>query len=142
MSLFKPEYVWLATGSKSGFKYEYLKPLRNYKIIGFPDKSEYKDWQNKAIELNNLGFNISISQYLETTSYKEGTDLADVLINENLYKISGPKEIKQKTENPAPVIINTTTETMIKKMASKNPTILKLINVFQLSDNNKTEIRI
>ena len=52
MSLFKPEYIWLATGSKSGFKYEYLKPLRNYKIIGFPDKSEYKDWQNKAIELN------------------------------------------------------------------------------------------
>jgi hypothetical protein len=141
MSVFKPQYVWLATGSKNGFKYEYLKPLRNYKIIGFPDKSEYKDWQNKAIELNNLGFNISISQYLETTNYKEGTDLADVLINENLYKISEPKEIKQEIKEPPPAIIKTTTEAIIKKMASKNPVILKLINVFQLSDSNKTEIR-
>ena len=85
MSLFKPEYIWLATGSKSGFKYEYLKPLRNFKIIGFPDKSEYHYWQNIAIELNNLGFNISVSQYLETTNYKKGTDLADVLIKEKLY---------------------------------------------------------
>ena len=32
MSVFKPQYVWLATGSKSGFKYEYLKPLRNYGV--------------------------------------------------------------------------------------------------------------
>lgn len=85
MSLFKPEYIWLATGSKSGFKYEYLKPLRNFKIIGFPDKSEYHYQQNIAIELNNLGFNISVSQYLETTNYKKGTDLADVLIQEKLY---------------------------------------------------------
>jgi len=85
MSLFKPEYIWLATRSKSRFKYEYLKPLRSYKIIGFPNRSEYNDWQNKALELNNLGFNISVSQYLETTNYKKGTDLADVLIQEKLY---------------------------------------------------------
>ena len=136
MSLFKPEYVWLATGSKSGFKYEYLRPLRDYKIIGFPDKSEYSDWQNKAVELNNLGFNISISQYLETTSYKEGTDLADVLINEKLYKISKTKDIKQKKEASSPAIINSTTEVIIKKMASKNPAILKLVNAFQLSLRN------
>src|SRR5690606_29533189 len=45
MSLFKPEYVWLATGSKQGFKYEMLNPLKGFKIIAFPDKREYTDWQ-------------------------------------------------------------------------------------------------
>lgn len=142
MSLFKPEYIWLATGSKSGFKYEYLKPIRSYKIIGFPDKSEYNDWQNKAIELNNLGFNISISQYLETTNYKEGTDLADVLIKENLYNSTDVKEHDKNSDFTSTEEINTSTEIIVKKLALKNPDILKLIKVFQLTDSNGTEIRV
>lgn len=141
MSLFKPEYVWLATGSKNGFKYEYLKPLRDFKIIGFPDKSEYNDWNNKAIELNNLGFNISISHWLETTSYKEGTDLADVLIKENLYNSKEVATVEQK-QCIKPSLINTSAEVMVKKLALSNPEILKFINVFQLSDNNGIKIRI
>lgn len=82
MSIFKPEYAWLATGSKGGFKYDYLKPIKNYKVVAFPDKSEYFDWNNKAIELNGFGFKISVSDWLENTDYPNGTDLADVYINE------------------------------------------------------------
>jgi hypothetical protein len=82
MSVFKPEYVWLSTGSKGGFKYEFLKAIKNYKIVAFPDKSEYFDWFNKAIELNGFGFKISVSDWLENTDYPSGTDLADVYINE------------------------------------------------------------
>jgi len=82
MSIFKPEYVWLATGSKGGFKYEYLKEIKNYKIVAFPDKLEYNDWLNKAIELNGFGFKISVSDWLENTDYPNGTDLADVYIIE------------------------------------------------------------
>ena len=138
MSIFKPQYVWLATGSKSGFKYEYLKPLRSYKIIGFPDKSEYNDWSNKAIELNNLGFTVSVSQWLENTNYKDGTDLADVLIKEKLYHNN---EIDENQYLKPIELINTSTEIIVKRLASRNPNILKLINVFQLSDSNGTEIR-
>jgi hypothetical protein len=83
MSLFKPEYVWLSTGSKSGFKYEYLKAIKKYKIVAFPDKTEYNDWSNKATELNGFGFKISVSDWLEKTDYPKGTDLADVYINES-----------------------------------------------------------
>ena len=139
MSVFKPDYVWLATGSKSGFKYEYLKPLRNYTIIGFPDKSEYSSWNDKAIELNSLGFNITVSKWLEETNYKEGADLADVLIEEKLYE-----NIKTKTKtNLKPIkIINTPTEIIVKKLASKNPQILNLIKAFGLTDSNGTDIRV
>lgn len=91
MSIFKPEYVWLATGSKGGFKYDYLKLIKNYKIVAFPDKSEYLDWNNKAIELNGFGFKISVSDWLENTDYPNGTDLADVYISE--LKAEPPQQI-------------------------------------------------
>ena len=82
MSLFKPEYIWMATGSKGGFKYEFLKPIQQYKIVAFPDKSEYNDWLIRAKQLNGFNFNIVVSEWLEQSNYKDGTDLADVLILE------------------------------------------------------------
>lgn len=82
MSIFKPNYTWLATGSKSGFKYDFLKPIQHYKIIAFPDKGEYNDWLIKSKQLNKFGFDIVISDWLEQSNYKDGTDLADVLILE------------------------------------------------------------
>lgn len=82
MSLFKPKYIWMATGSKSGFKYELLKPIQRYRIIAFPDKSEYNDWLIKAKQLNGLNFDIIVNEWLEQSNYKDGTDLADVLIIE------------------------------------------------------------
>lgn len=84
MSIFKPEYIWLSTGSKSGLKYEFLKPIKNFKIVAFPDKSEFSDWNNKAIELNRFGFKISVSGFLEKSNYPDGTDLADVFLFEKL----------------------------------------------------------
>lgn len=82
MSLFKPEYIWMATGSKSGFKYEFLKPIQQYKIIAFPDKSEYNDWLIIAKQLNGFNFDIVVNDWLEQSDYKDGTDLADVLLLE------------------------------------------------------------
>lgn len=81
MSIFKPELIWLATGMKSGFNFELLKPIIKYKIVAFPDKSEYDDWLKKAIELNNIGFKILVNDWLEHTDFAKGTDLADVYIN-------------------------------------------------------------
>lgn len=82
MSIFKPEYVWLATGSKGGFKYDFLKPIKQYKIVAFPDKSEYNDWLIKANEFNGYGFKILVSDWLENTDYPNGTDLADIFVDE------------------------------------------------------------
>jgi hypothetical protein len=80
MSIFKPNYIWVATGMKGGFKYEMLRPIKDFKIVAFPDKSEYNDWFNKAIELNKLGFKIVVNDWLEQTDFPDGTDFADVFI--------------------------------------------------------------
>lgn len=82
MSIFKPQYVWLATGSKSGLKYDYLKPIKDIKIIAFPDKGEFEDWNKTAKELNGFGFKIIVNDWLEKqNNYSKGTDFADVLLN-------------------------------------------------------------
>lgn len=80
MSIFRPQYHWLATGSKQGFKEATLKPIKDYPIIVFPDKGEYLDWQNKATAICKSGFTIFINDDLEKTNYEVGTDLADVFI--------------------------------------------------------------
>ena len=82
MSIFKPNYSWLATGSKSGLKYEFLKPIKDYRIIAFPDKGEYSDWFHMAKQLNKLGFKITVNDWLENFDYKTGTDIADVYLKE------------------------------------------------------------
>lgn len=81
MSLFKPEYTWLATGGKGLFKYDMILPIKHFKIVAFPDKGEYKDWLNKVVELNGFGFKIEVNDWLEKSSYDNGTDLADVYID-------------------------------------------------------------
>ncbi|MGZ9676417.1 DUF6371 domain-containing protein [Flavobacterium sp. GNP001] len=98
MSILKPNYTWLATGSKSGLKYDFLKPVKDYKIAAFPDKGEYSDWLYVAIELNKLGFRILVDDWLENTDYPIGTDLADVYINEILAE-PPPEKRKPKQEH-------------------------------------------
>ncbi|MBG7611050.1 hypothetical protein IU405_02200 [Polaribacter sp. BAL334] len=143
MSFFKPEYIWLATGSKGGFKFEYLKPLKDYKIIGFPDKSEYHFWLNTAIELNQIGFDIKINDWLEKTNYPKGTDFADVYIQEIPNEIKHNKPYKQSKTNKSTVnLIPTTTEKIIKKLAKRNTNIIHLIKIFQLTDENGIDIKV
>ena len=77
MSIFLPEFIWLATGSKGNFKFELLEPLKKRNVISFPDKGEYNNWLNKATELNAFNFKIAVSDLLEQTEFENGFDLAD-----------------------------------------------------------------
>ena len=82
MSIEFPKYTWMSTGSLSGFKYEYLKPLKSKEIIAFPDKGGYDNWKTTANNLNSKGFNIIVSEILEVDEFEMGWDLVDVLIYE------------------------------------------------------------
>jgi len=81
MSIFLPEFIWLATGSKGNFKFELLEPLKKRNIIAFPDKGEFKNWLDKTTELNAIGFKIAVSDLIEQTDFKNGFDLADYYLS-------------------------------------------------------------
>jgi hypothetical protein len=77
MSIFLPDFIWLATGSKGNFKFELLEPLKKRNCFAFPDNGEFTNWNNKANELKNKFFKIEVSNLLEQTNFNNGFDLAD-----------------------------------------------------------------
>jgi hypothetical protein len=81
MSIFIPDFIWIATGSKQNLKFDLLKPIKKRNIVLFPDKGEYSNWLIKANELNKLGFKIAVSELIEQTDFENGFDLADYYFN-------------------------------------------------------------
>ena len=78
MSMYEPDFLWLAVGSYSGFKIEYLAPIKLRKIIAFPDKGCFDGWNETAKLLNEKGFTIDVSDILEKEiSINKGEDIAD-----------------------------------------------------------------
>lgn len=77
MSIFIPDYIWLATGSKQNLKFDLLNPIKKRNIVLFPDKGEFENWQKKANELKEIGFKIAVSELIEKTDFENGFDLAD-----------------------------------------------------------------
>jgi hypothetical protein len=122
MSMFMPDYLWIATGSKTNFKIELLEAIKKFKIIAFPDKSEFDDWSIKTEYLKKNGFNIKCSRLIEGKNVDKGFDLADYFL--------------EKKNN----ICYTQTEIAIKKLAQKKPEILNLIKTFDLVDKYFNDI--
>jgi hypothetical protein len=80
-------YIWMATGSLNTLKEEMLLPLKNRKIVLFPDlgintsKSPYQIWEDKIKLFKKRGYQICISSLLEKIGNdyerQKGYDLAD-----------------------------------------------------------------
>jgi hypothetical protein len=121
MSIFLPNYLWLATGSKMNFKRQLLEPIKKFKIIAFPDKSEYESWNKTCIDLNLNGFSIKCSTILELKNYPEGFDLADVFI-ENLKKSKASQTFNYNSKH----------NNEIKRLEKINPCLIDLIEMFEL----------
>jgi hypothetical protein len=126
MSLFLPDYLWIATGSKANFKKELLEPIKGFNIIVYPDKSEYEEWNTKATQFRQNGYTIKCSDYIEKKEVLKGTDLADVYFES---KTSEIVEIKY-----------TKTEIEVNRLAKINPEIINLVRTFDLLDGDDNTI--
>jgi hypothetical protein len=67
--------------SKGNFKFEMLKLSKEKGCFLI----KYSNWLDKSIELNAIGFKISVSDLIEQTDFENGYDLADYYLN---YKIN------------------------------------------------------
>lgn len=81
-SVYFPEYIWLAAGSKSNLKPERCNSLIGRRVVLFPDLGAFNDWTQKAHDLSYF-CDISVSDVLESYAddceKEEGYDLADYL---------------------------------------------------------------
>ena len=85
-SLCFPEFVWLASNSKSWLKVERLKRLGKRQIVLYPDADGFEFWQAIALDGKRQGLTIKVSNLIENHATDEqktnGYDLADYLINQ------------------------------------------------------------
>ena len=88
MSLILPDYLWLSYGGLNNIFQLNTPILQGRKIIVFPDAGTYNKLQPKIAELIAMGFNIYMSNLLETkaTEAECGYDLADYAILNEWYK--------------------------------------------------------
>lgn len=82
-SVYFPEFIWLAAGSKSSLNPERCSCLIGRHVVLFPDVGAYEAWWRKANALSYF-CNVTVSGLLEknasSDAKKEGYDLADYLI--------------------------------------------------------------
>ena len=78
-SLLNPKMTWLATGGLQNINEERLLPLKDKKLIFYPDKGEaYNKWCDK-LEIFMSEYDIKISDILNKDErLEEGEDLADL----------------------------------------------------------------
>lgn len=84
-SCYLPQYLWMATGGKYGcFNPENFEKFIGRKVVLFPDLGALELWQLKANQMQELGIEIAIFDYLERNAteeqIKEGYDIADFLL--------------------------------------------------------------
>jgi hypothetical protein len=85
-SLWFPEWLWLATGSKQNLTIERLQRLGTRRIILYPDADGFQQWQTIAHKARRQGLDVRVSDWIETEATDEqkaeGYDLADYLIQQ------------------------------------------------------------
>lgn len=97
MSIAKPQYLWMATGSLNNFNEHFLLPVKEAAITAFPDtdypsqkgvfkSSSFTLWERAAQQMNRDGWNIKMSNALEDTATipqrMDKIDIADVIIEQ------------------------------------------------------------
>lgn len=92
-----PQYIWMAVGGLSYLNENRLKALHGRNITLFPDKGAFKIWEKRTSLLSSFA-NLTISNLLEKKNAKEGSDIADYLIDCDPAAFN--KEIPFKTTLP------------------------------------------
>ena len=120
MSELFDKYIWLSCGSISNINSKMFQPIKDRKIILYPDLSidqkAFINWKEKSDQLDENGFDISVSHLLEEKSTVvqrgHGLDIADFFIQNR----------KSLSRNSG----------IYNWLRSKNPSFEKLIKTFDL----------
>ncbi len=99
-----PEILWLAVGAKGYLQPQKFQVFSSRKVLLFPDADAYSDWKEKAVRAQRNGFNVRISNLIEThgaeIEKQSGFDLADYLISEIKQKSKAKTAYESLVRNP------------------------------------------
>ncbi|MFC4219388.1 DUF6371 domain-containing protein [Flagellimonas marina] len=127
MSLIYDDFIWMATGGKQNFKYETLKPIKEFGVVAFPDKDAIQEWKDKSRQLNKFGFNIRVDDCMEGMDVDANTDLADIFL------------FPRKEDNAVQQILSKQ-DLVANELYKRNQTLGLLVEEFDLVHENGQEI--
>ena len=86
MSVFYPEYNWMATGGLKSLSAQKIFPIKSSEIMAFPDFGCSCEWREKADKINKeIGSKIYVSKSFEEIANKmnleTGLDVADMFLS-------------------------------------------------------------
>ncbi len=114
-SVYLPQFIWLACGSKDGLSEQKCRVLAGRKVILFPDVNAFYKWTKKAEELKHVT-TFRVSDLLERKSTAEekeqGLDLADYLIRYDYKEFQKPKQ--QREVNGTDILIDNIISTPVE----------------------------
>lgn len=158
-SMIIPQCNWLAAGNLNGLNIEKSKVFENRDIVLYPDAGCYEKWSRKMVEIKKqIPCQIAISELIEyhatPQQIEAGYDIADYIIQQlkanKTYDQQQPRhqmqhQAKQQLpplqpeQPPQPQIEeniehrnNTSFSPTLQEMININPSLLTLINEFQL----------
>ena len=99
MSFYNTNYIWCGTGGAGMLNADKIKPIKNRKIILYPDVGMFEKWHDKMIELKKIFrcLDITISKECEIlynqNELKVGDDIGDYYSKNYYYNHSDRKII-------------------------------------------------
>lgn len=142
MSVIYDDYLWMACGSATGLQDYKFIPLKDRRIILYPDKEMYDKWKDRAKELGNKGYTVEVSDVVERFPGRNGCDIADYFVDEKM--IEAIESSCEKTPEIVEIDTGNISEEdkKLHQLASKNPKIINLIKTFDLTDTNGLDFKL
>ncbi|MBR1520989.1 MAG: hypothetical protein IJ635_07100 [Bacteroidaceae bacterium] len=88
----QPEYLWIATGSKSMLKRPLMERLRGRQVVVFPDRDAIAEWTERLHGMRDIA-TFTVSDFCERHAAEGDTkyDIADFVVEQFLSTIVPPK---------------------------------------------------
>lgn len=100
-SMWYPDSIFLACGGCQNLTHERCIPLKERRVVFFPDNGKYEEWREKAKELSHLFKSFVVSDIMEHEAVEQGDDIGDLILrNVNNKDLSIPPLETAPSETP------------------------------------------
>lgn len=79
-SMWYPDIIFLACGGCQNLTHERCIPLKERRVVFFPDNGKYEEWREKAKELSHLFKSFVVSDIMEHEAVEQGDDIGDLIL--------------------------------------------------------------
>jgi len=81
MSVFMPEYTWIASGGSEMLSMERLSELKRLDMV-YPDHGQFEKWEHKTRHFNRE-MDVTVDQAVQAGILPDGADILDLMLKRN-----------------------------------------------------------